>query len=280
LSTYFFLIWTFFIMLYNILLGFYSLLKESFWGYHDRITEKIDHHTIDSTIYGQDDMLVRTLKKQQQELEDIMGQYVFYRFCERMSVFLTQIDMVMVFCISLATAVFIHSAYLAKDFLWMCIWIAVYTGYMWYEVSGSFIKFEVWATNLFLKQYKVLTRSGGAKNIIEAKKENKKVLRYLYLFFILPLSAVSTLVLFKFVIYPLLPALAPGLQKNILILWAVFLAGGITFVIGIFVFIDKVLNLRLRYTAQQIFRSFYSISIYIFLSLIIAAIISVAKYLV
>ena len=108
MAVYFFLLWLLFIMMYEIIMGVFDHLKEGFWGYYDRITDRIKRYTDDSVIYGQDEMLVRTLTKQKQELEDIMGQYVFYRFCERISVYLTQVDTVITFCVSIATVVFIR----------------------------------------------------------------------------------------------------------------------------------------------------------------------------
>ncbi len=267
-------------MVYSLLLGFFGRLKESFWGYHGRITEKIDHYTLDSDIYGQDDMLVRTLEKQQKELEDIMSQYVFYRFCERISVFFTQVDMVLLFCATLVTVIFAHSAVLEKEYIWLVVWLAVYAGYTWYELSGAFIKFEIWATNLFLKQYKVLSRTGSARNIVEAKKENKKTVKKLYLFFILPGALVSLGLLLKFVIIPFFPEISVRLQADILARWGIYAAGGLAFVIGIFIFLDRAMNLRLRLSLNQFRESIIAATIYLFLSFVLAVIVSVAKFIV
>ena len=121
MGVYFFLFWLLFIMLYNILDGFFRHVREGFWGYHERITERIDSYTVDSTLYGQDEMLVNALRKQQKELEDIMGQYVFYRFCESITVYMEQIDMVILFCLSIVSVVFIHSAYLAGEYAWLAL---------------------------------------------------------------------------------------------------------------------------------------------------------------
>jgi len=280
LGVYFFLFWLFFLMLYNILDGFFRHVKEGFWGYHERITERIDRYTVDSTIYGQDEMLVAALRKQQKELEDIMGQYVFYRFCERITVYMEQINMVIVFCLSIVSVIFIHSAYLCGEYWWLIAWVAAYIIYMWNEVSGAFIKFEVWATNIFLKQYKVLSRGSGAQNIVDAKKSNKALLRKFYLFFILPVSIVSLFVLFNTVIYPLLPGMAPELQESIFMLWLYFAVPGAVLSAIIPVVLDKVLNARLRFAIEQFKESYYVITIYLFLSLAVAAVISVAKYII
>jgi hypothetical protein len=280
MGVYFFLFWLFFLMLYNILDGFFRHVKEGFWGYHERITERIDRYTVDATIYGQDEMLVNALRKQQKELEDIMGQYVFYRFCERITVYMEQINMVMVFCLSIVSVIFIHSAYLTGEYSWLVAWVCAYIVYMWNEVSGAFIKFEVWATNIFLKQYKVLSRGTGAQNIVDAKKSNKLLLRKFYLFLILPVSLVSLLLLFNLVIYPLLPRMGPELQGSIFMLWLYFAIPGAVLSAIIPVVLDKVLNARLRFAIEQFKESYYVISIYLFLSLAMAAVISVAKYII
>jgi hypothetical protein len=267
-------------MLYNILDGFFRHVKEGFWGYHERITERIDRYTVDSAIYGQDEMLVNALRKQQKELEDIMGQYVFYRFCERITVYMAQINMVIIFCMSMVSVIFIHSAYLAGEFVWLAAWLAAYIFYMWNEVSGAFIKFEVWATNIFLKQYKVLSRGSGAQNIVDAKKSNKALLRKFYLFLILPVSLISLLLLFLNVIFPLLPVMTPGLQFDIFKLWLYFAVPGAILSAVIPVVLDKVLNARLRFAIEQFKESYYVITIYLFLSLAVAAVISVGKYII
>src|ERR1035437_6969950 len=123
MAVYFFLLWILFIMIYEIIMGVFDHLKEGFWGYYDRITERIDRYTVDAAIYGQDELLVKTLNKQKQELEDIMSQYVFYRFCERISVYLTQVDTVIIFCVSIATVIFVHSALILKEYLWLGGWL-------------------------------------------------------------------------------------------------------------------------------------------------------------
>lgn len=267
-------------MLYNILDGFFHHVKEGFWGYHERITERIDRYTVDSTIYGQDEMLVNALRKQQKELEDIMGQYVFYRFCERITVYMEQISMVILFCLSIMTVIFIHSAYLTGEYSLLITWIACYGLYMWNEVSGAFIKFEVWATNIFLKQYKVLSRGSGAKNIVDAKKSNKAMLRKFYLFIILPVSLISLVLLFKGVIYPLLPEMSQEMQGKIFLLWFYFALPGALLSAVIPVVLDKVLNARLKYAIAQFKESYYVVTVYLFLSLLIASVIVVAKYLI
>lgn len=267
-------------MLYNILDGFFRHVKEGFWGYHERITERIDRYTVDATIYGQDEMLVNALRKQQKELEDIMGQYVFYRFCERITVYMAQINMVIIFCMSIVSVIFIHSAVLSGEYFWLAAWLAAYVFYMWNEVSGAFIKFEVWATNIFLKQYKVLSRGNGAQNIVDAKKSNKSLLRKFYLYLILPVSLVSLLLLFNSVIYPLLPKMPQELQQNILMLWLYFAIPGAVLSAVLPVVLDKVLNARLKFALDQFKQSYYVITVYLFVSLAVAAIISVAKYII
>jgi hypothetical protein len=280
LGVYFFLFWLLFLMLYNILDGFFRHVKEGFWGYHDRITERIDRYTVDASIYGQDEMLVNALRKQQKELEDIMGQYVFYRFCERITVYMAQIDIVLLFCISMVSVIFIHSAWINNEYWWMAAWIAAYGLYMWNEISGAFIKFEVWATNIFLKQYKVLSRSGGASNIIDAKKSNKVLLRNFYLFLILPISVAALLLLFLNVIYPLLPKMQAALQADILLMWMYFAVPGAAISAAMPVILDKVLNARLKYAFDQVKQSYYVVTIYLFISLAVATVISVSKYII
>jgi hypothetical protein len=267
-------------MLYNILDGFFRLVRDSFWGYYERITKKIEKYSVDTKIYGQEDLMVNTLIKQQKELEDIMKQYVFYRFCERISVYMSQIDMIILFCISIVTVIFLHSAILTGKIIWIVLWVISYLLYLWNEISGAFIKFEMWATNIFLKQYKVLTSVGGIKNIIEAKKSNKKILRNFYLFFVLPLSIVALFLMLKYFIYPLLPDLPNDLQKEIFKFWILFSLPGIFFVAFIPVFLDKILNARLHYNFQNIKEAFYAIVIYIFLTLIISIVISISKYII
>ncbi|HPD19160.1 MAG TPA: hypothetical protein PLF61_05810 [Candidatus Goldiibacteriota bacterium] len=280
MAVYFFLFWLSFLMLYNVLDGFFRLVRDSFWGYYERITKKIERYSVDSQIYGQEDLMINTLVKQQTELEDIMKQYVFYRFCERISVYMSQIDMIILFCVSIVTVIFLHSAILAGKIMWIIIWIIVYAAYMWNEISGSFIKFEMWATNIFLRQYKVLTSVGGIKNIIEAKKSNKKILRNFYVFFILPLSIIALLLMLNYIIYPLLPNLPADLQKEIFRFWALFSLPGILFVAFIPVFLDKILNARLHLNFQNIKEAYYAVIIYIFFTLIISIIVSVSRYII
>jgi len=280
LAVYFFLLWLMFLMIYEIIMGVFDHLKDGFWGYYDRITERIDRYTEDAAIYGQDEMLVKTLAKQKQELEDIMSQYVFYRYCEKLSVYLTQVDTVLAFCVSIATVIFIHSAIINREYLWLAIWALVYAFYIWREVSGTFIRFEVWATNIFLKQYKVLTRSGSADSIVDSKKSNKKLLRRLYLFLILPLCTAGLISLCVFVIYPLMPEMDPGLQLEIFKTWIIFAASGTLLVALIPVFLDKVLNARLKFRFEMFSDVRYAVYIYLFLSLLLATGMSIARYMI
>ena len=156
--------------------------------------------------------------------------------------------------------------------------VAAYTFYMWNEVSGSFIKFEVWATNIFLKQYKVLSRGGGGQNIVDAKKENKKILRRFYLFLILPVSVLSLALLFYGVVYPLLPEMTAALQGEIFIFWLWFAVPGAVLTAAMPVVLDKVLNARLRFAIEQFKESYYVITIYLFVSLVVATVISISRY--
>jgi hypothetical protein len=267
----------FFSMLYALIYGFYELVRKGFWGYHERIIQRIQKYEVDAKISGQDEMMIGALKKQQKELEDIMGQYVFFRFCERLSGFLIQSDMAILFCASLATVIFAHSAIINKEFIWLGIWLACYITYAWIELTGEFVKFEVWATNLFLKQYKSLNSVGGG-SIVDAKKGNKTIIRKLYMFFILPVSVVSMYFLFKNIFYPLLPMMDTGLQWGILKLWFYFIFFGILFVAAIPSFLDRVLNAKIRFTPEQLYGSLYAAPIYLFLSLMMAIVISIAKY--
>lgn len=267
-------------MIYEIIMGVFDHLKEGFWGYYDRITERIERYTTDSAIYGQDELLVKTLNKQKQELEDIMGQYVFYRFCERISVYLTQVDTVILFCVSIATVIFAHSAWVLKDYFWLFFWAVAYGVYMYNEVSGTFIKFEIWATNLFLKQYKSLNRTGSADSIVDAKKANKTIIKKLYFFLILPVSIIVFIILSNVVIYPLLPKLPAGLEKSIFLTWLAFIVCGTAFVVVIPLFLDKILNARLKIRKEMFSDVGYAISIYLFVSLLLSTIISIAKYTV
>jgi hypothetical protein len=209
-----------------------------------------------------------------------MSQYVFYRFCERLSVYMTQVNTVLAFCVSIATVVFVHSAVLNREYFWLAVWVVTYAFYIWREVSGTFIRFEVWATNIFLKQYKVLTRSGSAESIVDSKKSNKKVLRLLYLFLILPLVSVALIFLFIFVIYPLMPEMAPGLQVEIFVTWSAFAVFGTLLVAVIPIFLDKVLNARLKIRLEMFSEVRYAVFIYLFLSLLLSIGIAVAKYTV
>jgi hypothetical protein len=267
-----------FLMIYEIIMGVFDHLKDGFWGYYNRITERINRYTKDAAIYGEDEILVKTLGKQKQELEDIMSQYVFYRYCEKLSVYLTQIDAVLAFCLSIATVIYVHSAFLNREYFWMTLWILAYAYYIWREVSGTFIRFEVWATNIFLKQYKVLTRSGSAGSIVDSKKSNKRVLRRLYLFLILPLTAAALIVLKFFVIYPLLPVMNYGLQAGIFKMWGIFALCGTIFVAVIPVFLDRVLNARLKIRLEMFSDVRYAVYIYLFLSLLLSTGISIARY--
>lgn len=280
MTIYFLFIITFFVMLYNILAGIFKIMSEGFWGYYDRIIAKIKKYKNDETIYGQDEVIIKSLEKQKKELEDIMGQYVFFRFCEKMSIYFMQINMVMIFCVSIATVVFVHSAVLNNTFFWAIFCVFFYLIYIWHESSGEFIKFEIWATNLFFRQYKVLSETGGIDRIIETKKKNKDVLRKFYLFFIVPISFIVYFLLNKFIIYPLLPELNFELEKTIIINWIYFILIGILFVITIPVILDKLLNSKLKLNLHQIKESYYAISIYFFLTLVLAIVISIGKYVI
>jgi len=255
-------------------------MSDGFWGYYDRIIIKISKYKNDETIYGQDEVIIKSLEKQKRELEDIMGQYVFFRFCERMSVYFTQINMVIVFCVSIITVVFVHSAILNNNHIWAFICIVFYMFYIWHESSGEFIKFEIWATNLFFRQYKVLSESGGIDRIIETKKQNKNILRKFYIFFIVPVSLITFFLLNKFIIYPLLTEIPFELEKNIIINWIYFIFIGIIFVLTIPIILDKLLNLKFKLNLHQIKESHYAISIYVFLALILAIVISIGKYVI
>ena len=89
-------------MIFFLVHSFFHNIKEGFWDYYDRIKAKIDKYSVDARIYGNDIFIIKSLEKQKKELEDIMGQYVFFRFCEKVSTYLTQIDMVILFCISIS----------------------------------------------------------------------------------------------------------------------------------------------------------------------------------
>jgi len=267
-------------MLYNIIMGIFNYISDGFWGYYERIVAKIKKYSKDESIYGQDEVIIKTLQKQQKELEDIMGQYVFYRFCEKISNYFIQINMVMLFCLSICLIIFIHSAILNSMIYWVIISIIFYAIYMWSEMSGEFIKFEIWATNLFFRQYRVLSETGGIEKILEIKRHNKNVLRKLYLFFILPVSLIVFFILNKYVIYPLLPKIVFELEKEIIIKWFYLIVAGILFVLMIPVILDKLLNSKLKINLYQIKESYYAISIYIFISLVLAIIISVGKFII
>jgi hypothetical protein len=174
--------------------------------------------------------------------------------------------------------VFVHSAFLTKEYLWIGIWLIAYGVYMWQEVSGAFIKFEIWATNLFLKQYKVLSRSGTAETIVDSKKNNKIILRKMYLFFILPVSFGALALMQHFIIYPLLPKLPFELESEIFITWFVFMMCGIVFIVTIPLILDKVLNARLKFRREMLSDVHYAVYIYLFLSLMLSTIMSISKY--
>ncbi len=280
MAVYFLFIIIFFIMLYNIIAGIFRIMSDGFWGYYDRIITKINKYKNDETIYGQDEVIIKSLEKQKRELEDIMGQYVFFRFCERMSVYFTQINMVMIFCVSIVTVVFVHSAILNNSHIWAFICIVFYLLYIWHESSGEFIKFEIWATNLFFRQYKVLSESGGIDRITETKKQNKNILRKFYLFFIVPVSFITFFLLNKFIIYPLLTKIPFELEKNIIINWIYFIFIGIIFVLTIPVILDKLLNLKLKLNLHEIKESYYAILIYVFLTLVLSVAITIGKYVI
>lgn len=277
---YFLFIISFFVMLYNIINGIFNYISDGFWGYYERIISKIKKYSGDVSVYGQDEVVIKTLQKQKKELEDIMGQYVFYRFCGRISNYFMQINMVMLFCLSICLIIFIHSAILNNMIYWIVVSIVFYTVYMWNEMSGEFIKFEIWATNLFFRQYKVLSETGGIEKIIEIKRQNKNVLRKLYLFFILPVSLIVFFILNKYIIYPLLPKLVFELEKEIIIKWFYLIIAGILFVLMIPIILDKLLNSKLKVNLHQIKESYYAISIYIFISFVLAIIISIGKFII
>ncbi|MCE5300655.1 MAG: hypothetical protein LLG37_07275 [Spirochaetia bacterium] len=53
-------------------------LRDGFWGYHDRISGRIKLYIpAKRTCTDRETCRLRTLNKQKQELEDMMGQYVF-----------------------------------------------------------------------------------------------------------------------------------------------------------------------------------------------------------
>lgn len=267
----------FFSMLYALIYGFYDLVKRAFWGYHDRIMERINRYEADAKIFGNEEMLVGGLKKQEKELEDIMGQYVFFRFCERLSAYLIQSDMAILFCASLATVIFTHSAVIHGAYTVLVVWLLVYVAYVVLEFSGQYIKFEVWAANIFMKQYKALSMAGRG-SIVEAKKGNMVMIRKLYLFFILPVSIIGIVMLFKNVPYSLLPDMGNDLLFATLKLWGLFIFWGLFFIAVIPSFLDRVLNAKLKFTPEQLKGALYAAPIYLFLSLIMAIIISIAKY--
>ena len=267
----------FFSMLYALIYGFYELVKTAFWGYHDRIMERIERFEADAKIYGNEEMLVGALKRQEKELEDIMGQYVFFRFCERLSAYLIQSDMAILFCASLATVIFAHSAVLNHAYLLLGIWMAVYIAYAWVEMSGQYTKFEVWAANIFMKQYRSLS-SSGTSSIVEVKKGNKKLIRKLYLFFTVPVALAAVCLLFRNISYPLLPEMNGDLELAILKLWGLFIFWGLFFIAVIPSFLDRVLKAQLKFTPGQLKGTLFAAPIYLFLSLIMAIIISIAKY--
>jgi hypothetical protein len=267
-------------MLRGIIEGVFSNITDGFWGYHDRITARIKVYTDDSKSYWQDDMLVLGLMKQKKEIEDIMGQYVFYRFCQRISVYLTEIDMIILFCISIISVVFIHSAYITHEYAWLALWVVSYVGYVGTESLGSFLKFEVWAANMFLKQYKALADNRGPEDAVNSKKENKKQVIIVYLLLVLPVSLLVLFWLFDNVTYPLMPEMDMLLQKNIVVTWAVFLGVGTGAVIMIPLFLDKLLNSRIKMEFHRIRENYHPVFIYIFLSLLISTVIAIGKYII
>jgi hypothetical protein len=165
-----------------------------------------------------------------------------------------------------------------RDYVWLAVWMTAYGVYMWQEVSGAFIRFEIWATNLFLKQYKVLSRSGTAESIVESKKNNKLILRKMYLFLILPVSLMALFLMQTFIIYPLLPKLPFDLESQIFITWFIFMLCGSIFVVVIPLFLDKVLNARLKIRLEMLSDVHYAVYVYLFLTLLLATIMSIAKY--
>ncbi len=255
-------------------------VKEGFWGYHDRINDRIREVSDGTEEFEDESMMTRGLKKQRAEIENIMGQYVFYRFCQRISVYLTQAEVVMLLIISLITAVFVHSALLNRDYLWMGLWLWAYSVYLLSEISGPILKFEVWATHMFLKQYKVLSGNAISTDIIQAKKENKKTLTKIYILGIVPLSVILFGVLSGAVIFPLMPLIPAVLQINIFKMWGAFMLAGGGIMLFLPVFLDKILNSRFRYSFSQLKENHSALFLFGFLSLLLAVIIQVAKFLI
>jgi len=278
MAVYFLLIWTFFIMIHNILNGIYMTIKDGFWGYYEKIAAKIYKYSSETHLDQETRLILNSLTKQQKEIEDTMSLYVFVRLFEKLSLFMTQIDMVVLFCLSIVSAIFIHSAVLANDYFWLIIFIVMYLLYMWNEISGEFMKFELWALNVFLKQYKTLTKIGNTERILDEKKENKRILRRLYLFFILPLSLIAMYFLFAKIIYPLFPPLSQDLQDYIITMWAVFVLCGGLVVVFIPVVLNRLLNAYLHLTGLEFKDAYYSLPIFIFLSLLLAVAIAIARY--
>ncbi len=281
MAVYFFLFWAFFLTVGSVLSGFFRLVSDGFWGYHERIIKKIEKY---KSAYGpeggEDGLMVQGLRKQGREIEDILSQYVFYRFCENLSVYLSQINMVMLLCISLITALFAHSAVLMGDYGWLAAWAAAYGAYLVYELSGMFNKFEVWAANMFLKQYRVMSREGGARSIVEAKKNNKRTQRRLYLFFIVPLSILTFFLLMKYSFFPILPKMDPEMQSAVIGLWIGLSMPGVILVSLIPLVLDKLMNVRLKFSAVQLKQAYFGVMIYMFLALIVSVAASAAKYII
>lgn len=260
------------------LTGFFRLVSDGFWGYHEKILRKIEAYA--SSYDSEDGLMVQGLKKQGREIEEILGQYVFYRFCEKLSVYLSQINMVMLFCVSLVTALFAHSAVLMGDYGWLAAWMTAYGAYLAYELAGTFNKFEVWAANMFMKQYRVMSREGGARSIVEAKKLNKRTQRRMFLFFVIPISLAVYLLLMKFSIFPILPRMDPEMQSEILGLWIGLCVPGLAVVSAIPVILDKVMNVRLKFSAQQLKQAYYGAMIYVFLALVVSVAASASKFII
>lgn len=278
MAVYFFIFWAFFLTAGSVLSGFFKLVSDGFWGYHEKIVKKIEDYT--SSYDSEEGLMVQGLRKQSREIEDILSQYVFYRFCENLSVYLSQINMVMLLCISLLTALFAHSAILTSDYGWLAAWMAAYGAYLVYELSGIFNKFEVWAANMFMKQYRVMNREGGARSIVEAKKNNKKTQRRLYLFFIVPLSFLVFGLLMKYSLFPVLPRMDAELQSAILGLWIGLSVPGIIVVSIIPVVLDKLMNVRLKFSAVQLKQAYFGVMMYIFLALMVSIAASASRYVI
>ncbi len=278
MAVYFLLIWTFFIMVHNILDGVFKSIKDGFWGYYEKLSVRIRRYSAETNLDEESRLILKSLSKQQKEIEDTMSLYVFFRFCEKLSLYMTQIDMVVLFCLSLIAAVFVHSALLARDYFWLVIFLLFYIVYMWNEISGEFLQFEFWAINVFLKQYKILEKIGNTGKMIEDKKGNKKIIRKLYAFFILPVSLLAFFFLFFRFTYPLFPPLSPDLQGYIAVLWGIFILSGGLIVVCMPAALNRLFNAYLHLSGVQFKDSYYSAPIYIFLSLLLAMVIAIARY--